>query len=130
MSMTRSGPKRCCRPAVARNTPPLTPTSSPNTTTSGSSCMARARARLTASTSVISGMGGTLQLVTLAGIRVRELAVEVIEHGLRCARSGGQIAFNGGLDQRLAFRGEPLLLGLAPGLLADKVGAEPRDRLL
>src|SRR6266581_4252286 len=56
VSNTRSGPKRCCSPTVARKTPPLTPTSSPNTTTLGSSSIARASAILTASTSVISGI--------------------------------------------------------------------------
>ena len=88
VSITRSGPKRFCRPTVARKTPPLTPTSSPSTTTFGSSCMARASARLTASTSVTSAMGGTLQLVALGGVDVRQLGVEVIEHGLRRARAG------------------------------------------
>ena len=57
VSITRWGPKRCCRPAVARKTPPLMPTSSPNTTTLGSSSIARARAKVTASTRVTSGMG-------------------------------------------------------------------------
>jgi hypothetical protein len=36
VSSTRSLPKVCDRPAVARNTPPLTPTSSPSTTTESS----------------------------------------------------------------------------------------------
>src|SRR6266404_7268095 len=48
--------KRGCNPTVARKTPPLTPTSSPNTTTFRSSSIARARARLMASTSVTSGI--------------------------------------------------------------------------
>ena len=36
VSITRWLPNSACRPAVARNTPPLTPTSSPSTTTESS----------------------------------------------------------------------------------------------
>src|SRR5690606_6293341 len=54
VSITRSGPKRSSRPAVARNTPPFTPTSSPRTTTRSSAAISYARARVTASTRVIS----------------------------------------------------------------------------
>src|SRR5581483_1302534 len=130
VSITRSGPKRFSRPTVARNTPPLTPTSSPSTTTLGSSCMARASARLTASTSVTSAMGAALQLAPLGRVDVRQPGVEVIEHGLRRARPHGEIALHRGLDALLAFGRQLLLLGLAPGLAADEVDSEPRDRLL
>src|SRR6478672_2430954 len=71
VSKTRSTPKRCCNPAVARNTPPLTPTSSPKTTTLGSSARARASAKLIASTSVTSGIL-VLDFLTLAGIGARQ----------------------------------------------------------
>src|SRR3990172_9336720 len=122
VSSTRSGPKRFCSPTVARNTPPLIPTSSPSTITFGSSCMARASARLTASTSVTSAMGGPSDLVSLGGVDVWQPGVEVIEHARRLAGRRGQIALDGCLDLALAFGGELLLLGLAPPLLADELG--------
>ena len=48
VSITRSSPKASCRPAVARNTPPNLPTSSPSSTTRSSARIARCRASLTA----------------------------------------------------------------------------------
>src|SRR5919198_1457852 len=130
VSNTRSAPKRCCRPAVARNTPPFTPTSSPNTTTSGSSASARARARLTESTSVVSGIGPVLDLLALAGVSLRQLCIQIVEHRLRRARAGRQVALGGGIDARLAFGPEPFLVGFAPSHPADEKGAQPCDRLL
>src|SRR5262249_25144237 len=118
VSMTRSGPKRFCSPAVARNTPPLTPTSSPSTTTLGSSCSARARARLTASTSVTSGIGRPPQLVALESVGPRQHGVQVVEHALGSTRSDCEIALDGGLDLTRALRRERFLLGLGPYLLA------------
>src|ERR1700677_660544 len=53
VSCTRSLPKRSCRPAVARNTPPLAPTSWPITTTSASCCISQPCAIAMASTMVI-----------------------------------------------------------------------------
>src|SRR5437870_1238635 len=124
VSSTRSEPKRCCSPTVARNTPPLTPTSSPSTTTPGSSARARASARFTASTSVTSGTGRS-QLLALAGIGLGQRGVEVIEHGFRRARPGRQVVLDRRLDALLAFGGEPLLLGLAPRVPADEVSPQP-----
>ena len=49
VSCTRFLPNCSCRPAVARNTPPLTPMSSPNTTTVGSCVISHVCARLMAS---------------------------------------------------------------------------------
>src|SRR2546430_1807756 len=48
VSITRSGPNSSYRPAVARNTPPNLPTSSPSTTTRGSRRISSRRASLTA----------------------------------------------------------------------------------
>src|SRR5271167_2727420 len=127
VSITRSAPNRCCRPTVARKTPPLTPTSSPSTTTAGSSSMARASARLTASTSVASGIGASCQLATLAGIDARQFGVEMVEHGLRRARGRRQIALDGRIDLLLALARERLLLGLVPSVPTDQIGAQPRD---
>src|ERR1700720_2424071 len=55
VSCTRSLPKRSCSPAVARNTPPFTPTSCPITTTLASCCISQPCAIAMASTMVIFG---------------------------------------------------------------------------
>src|SRR6266481_278840 len=130
VSITRAAPNRCCSPTVARKTPPLTPTSSPSTTTLASSSMARANARLIASTSVSSGIRASAELRPLARVASRQLGVEVVEHRLRRARRGGQIALDRRLDLLLALGRESFLLRLAPCLLAHEIGAQPRDRLL
>src|SRR6266516_1994891 len=130
VSITRSAPNRCCSPTVARKTPPLTPTSSPSTTTLASSCMARANATLIASTSVSSGIRASAELRSLARVGSRQLGVEMIEHRLRRARRERQIALDRRLDLLLALGRELFLLRLAPRFLADKIGAQPRDRLL
>src|SRR5439155_1911857 len=54
--MTRAFPYFSKRPSVARNTPPMMPTSSPNTSTRSSRCISSARAWLTASTTVRSAI--------------------------------------------------------------------------
>src|SRR5437868_2947669 len=130
VSITRSALKRCCRPTVARKTPPLTPTSSPRTTMLASSSMARASARLMASTRVSSGIAVSAELRPLAGVGSRQLGVEVIEHRLRRARRGCQIALDRRLDRFLALGRKLFLLRLAPGLLAHEIGAQACDRLL
>src|SRR6266536_353298 len=130
VSSTRSDPKRCCSPAVARNTPPLTPTSSPSTTTLSSSSMARASARLTASTRVSSGIGAWLQRSALARISGRQFRIKVVEHGLRLARDGREITLHRSLHALLALGDELLLLRLGPRLAADQIRAQSRDRLL
>src|ERR1700758_4880437 len=121
VSITRLGPKRCCSPTVARNTPPLTPTSSPSTTTAGSSSMARASARLTASTSVTSAIRGPLELVALAKIGAWEFCIKMIEHGFRQTRAHRQIARDSGFDALLALGRKPLLVVLAPRLFVDEI---------
>src|SRR5256886_4238500 len=130
VSITRSAPKRCCSPAVARKTPPLMPTSSPSTSTLPSSSMARASARLIDSTSVTSGIGASAELRSLAGVASRQFGVEMIEHRLRRARRGRQIALDRRLDRFLALGRKLFLLRLAPQLLAHEIRAQARDRLL
>src|SRR6516225_2064966 len=134
VSMTRSAPKRCCSPAVARKTPPLMPTSSPSTTTFGSSSMARASARLMASTSVISATfgspAGPLELLALAGIDRGKLGIEVVEHRLGRPRWRRQIALHCRLDALMAFGDQLLLVRLAPCLLSNEIRPQARDGLL
>src|SRR5262245_61505304 len=126
VSITRSGPKRCCSPTVARKTPPLTPTSSPRTTTFESSCMARASAMLMASTKVTSGMRRAFDFIALGDIGLRQLGVEVVEHGFRPARPYCQIALNRCVDLALTLGGKLFLLGFAPGIASDEMSAEPQ----
>src|SRR5690606_23585217 len=57
VSKQRSGPNSSCRPAVARNTPPRLPTSSPNTHTRSSLRISVRRPSVTASIRVIVAMG-------------------------------------------------------------------------
>src|SRR4249919_903459 len=91
VSSTRSDPNVACKPAVARNTPPLTPTSSPSTTTVSSLRISYARAWVIASISVIaagaavagSAMATALPCDGFGTLREqvrRRIAVEVIEH--------------------------------------------------
>src|SRR5690554_3991041 len=124
VSMTRRKPKRSCNPRVARNTPPLGPTSSPSTTTSGSSVMARCSARLMASTmhSVFcSAMltsrqsPGPLQpLVPLRCITGGQLLVQVIE-GCRWLRLGERAeGLHRSVDLLTQLPVQALLLRLVP----------------
>src|SRR5947208_12819863 len=129
VSRTRSGPKRVCSPTVARKTPPLMPTSSPSTTTSGSSSIARASARLTASTNVTSAIALSRELAALRDISLGQIGIEMIEHGFGSARLRCQVAFDRRLDALMALRGELFLVRFAPHLLAGEKGSQPRDRL-
>src|SRR5690348_7513791 len=132
VSATRSGPKRCCRPAVARNTPPLMPTSSPMTTTRSSSSIARASARLMPSTSVMFDIALRLlaELGGLPGVLARQPRVEMLEHLLRPRRRRIEVRLNHLLHMHRGVLGERLLLGRRPGALGVQPGAQPQDRLL
>src|SRR2546426_7050499 len=117
VSATRSAPKRCCRPAVARNTPPLMPTSSPRTTTRSSSSMARASARLIASTSVMFDIALRLlgELRQLHRVLPRQPRVEVLEHLLGSRRRRLEVGLHHLLHVRSGFFRQRLLLRLRPG---------------
>src|SRR5689334_2438144 len=132
VSATRSAPKRCCRPAVARNTPPLMPTSSPSTTTRSSSSMARESARLTASTSVMLDIA-LLFLRKLGNLRCvlpRQPRVEMLEHLLRPRRWRIEVGLHDLLYVRLRVPGERLLLGGCPRAFRVEPAPQPEDRLL
>src|SRR5882672_11065655 len=132
VSATRSGPKRCCSPAVARNTPPFRPTSSPSTTTLSSSSMARASARLIASTSVMFDIALRLlgKLRELHGVLPRQPGVEVLEHLLGTRRRRLEIGLHHLLHVPGRFFRERLLLSLRPGAFAVQPGAQAHDWLL
>src|SRR6267378_1227346 len=129
VSRTRSGPNRFCNPTVARKTPPLRPTSSPSTTTSGSSSIARASARLMASTNVISGIALSREFAALRGIDLGQFGIEMIEHGFGSTRLCCQVALDRRLDALMALRGKLFLLRLAPHFLTDEIAPDARNRL-
>src|SRR5690348_11574066 len=109
VSTQRSGPKRSRRPAVARNTPPERPTSSPSTSTSASRSSSTCRQSLTASTSVSSAKPALAQ----GGRRVD---VGVGEDELRVGRR----LRLGGRDP-----GPQRLRRLGPDALRDRVREQP-----
>src|SRR5262245_548300 len=82
VSTQRSGPKRSRRPAVARNTPPARPTSSPMTITESSRASSTWKQSLIAST-ISSSANGTshdaAQLREIRGERLRRVRVRVVE---------------------------------------------------
>src|SRR6267142_6246962 len=125
VSATRSGPKRCCSPAVARNTPPFSPTSSPITTTESSSSMARASARLIASTSVMFDIALRLlgKLGELHGVLPRQPGVEVLEHLLGSRRRRLEVGLHHLLHVRRGLFRERLFFGLRPGAFRVQPGA-------
>src|SRR5438270_7273852 len=131
VSATRSLPKRFCRPAVARNTPPLMPMSSPSTTTRSSSSIARASARLTASTSVMLDIALLFlgQLDGLPDVLRRQPRIEMVEHLLRPGRWRIEIGLHHLLHVRLRIAREGLLVRLCPRALGVQPGAKAQDRL-
>src|SRR5205085_4017963 len=135
VSSTRSAPKRSSSPSVARKTPPSAPASSPTTRTDGSSAMARASARLTAWTRVISGMAAASpsrqveRRLALVGEILRQCLVGEIEHRFDPLRRGREISFRRALDRQGDLGQEPLLIRLAPHAGGDKIVAQPGGRL-
>src|SRR4051812_31985813 len=131
VSATRSVPKRFCRPAVARNTPPLMPTSSPSTTTRSSSSIARASARLTASTSVMLDIALVFigQLDRLPNVLRWQPRIEMVKHLLGPRRRRIEIGLHHLLHMHLRLAREGLLVLLRPHALGVQPGAKAQDRL-
>src|SRR5512147_34282 len=135
VSMTRSAPKRACKPTVARNTPPFTPTSSPRTTTSGSRAISPATARLTASTRLTSAMSivaaarKASRFVALRFEHRRQGRVEAVEHGVGTRRRNREIIVDRAIDPIAAFALERFFLVLVPGADAGEVIAQADDGL-
>src|SRR5918996_228312 len=131
VSSTRSSPNFSCRPWVARNTPPLTPTSSPSTTTRSSSLIARASARLMPPIRVVSGMvasPGCRDL--LLGIGRRQDRIEMVEHRFRRHWRRRQIALDRSIDLAVDLVDQPLFGILGPGAGGAEVAAQAGDRVL
>src|SRR5215472_669354 len=134
VSRTRSAPKRSRSPSVARNTPPSAPTSSPNTSTEASSDIARASARLTAWTSVISGIAASLprhaqRRPALLDKILWQAFIGEVEHRLRPLRRRREIGFGGSLDRQRDLGEQLLFVRLAPHAGGDEMVAQPGDRL-
>src|SRR5690349_14930121 len=129
VSKTRAEPKRCCRPAVARNTPPFAPTSSPSSTTLSSAASSCASAWVTASTSVISLMARASHCVALLVQRRGQLREQMLEHRLRWAWRYGEELGNGLLDARVARLACHGFLRLAPELFAHQVRLQACQRI-
>src|SRR5215472_9276593 len=131
VSNTREGPKRLSRPSVARKTPPLTPTSSPSTSTRASISMARASAMLTAWTSVASAtaVGPLHRLAALLRELRRQRRVEIVEDRRWRLRRHGHILVDGRGDLGRTVGQQPLLILLAPDPGRRQIFAQPRDRL-
>src|SRR5262245_2179840 len=129
VSITRFGPKRSSNPSVARNTPPFLATSSPNTTTRSSSCMARASAMVMAESMVASAISATHELFALPGKRRRQRLEEMIEHRFRLGRRDCRVFGDGSLDLLLAFGEELLFVFLRPPSLRAEIGAQTRERI-
>src|SRR5437762_11339339 len=136
VSTQRSEPKRSRRPAVARNTPPARPTSSPITSTSGSRASSMCSASLTASTSVSSATKVSRRLDV--GVREEELGIR------RRLRFGGgdpgahdvlRLPARGG-DDRVVEEAEPLqeplvlAHALARAFLLDPLLVDVRARVV
>src|SRR5580700_5470137 len=128
VSCTRVLPKRCCRPTVARNTPPFAPTSSPSTITDGSHSISQACARLTASTIVsfaiytgpgvdsVTGRRIAARFFALCLQPVRQLRIQVVEHGVGRLLRGGKVLTHRRVDLLAAAVPQCLLRLLIPQL--------------
>src|ERR1022692_2962087 len=136
VSWTRSLPKRSCNPAVARNTPPLTPTSCPITTTLGSCCISQACAVAIASTmvtlanSVAAGLGAvTARGFALLLQMLRNGGEQEIEHGIRRLLRGAEVLADGRFDLGSAIPQQSLFLVRIPDSRFGEKRAHTQQRL-
>src|SRR5229473_5402092 len=132
VSWTRSLPKRSCSPAVARNTPPLAPTSCPITTTLASCCISQPCAIAMASTMVIFANSMTAGLRSVfAGDEAllvqmrRQGGEQMIEHRVGTRLRLGQVVGHGRIDLQRALFQQGLFLGGIPSSGADQKGPNP-----
>src|ERR1700733_12415952 len=136
VSCTRSVPKRACSPAVARNTPPLTPTSCPSTTTFSSCCISQPCAIAMASTMVIfaNSMTAGLRAVfsrrraLLAQVR-RQRREQMLEHGVRRGLGALQVFADCRINRARAIHEQRLLLRLRQGARLVKICPQPLQGL-
>src|SRR3989442_1814616 len=135
VSTTRSAPKRACSPAVARKTPPFTPTSSPRTMTAGSCASSCASARLTASTRLTSATWFSAsrrkasRCIALLLERGRQCRVKEIEHRVRTGCRYRKVIVDRPAHLLGAFALQRFFLALVPGAAPREIVAQPRNRL-
>src|SRR5690348_16012038 len=135
VSSTRSSPNFSCRPTVARNTPPLTPTSSPSTTTESSCCISYASAWVTASIRVMAAMSvrsffqRERKVALLFQVR-RDLGEGVVEHRGHRLHLAFEIGIHFVVHPLVALVLQRLFLLLVPGLVRFEVHAQALDRIL
>src|ERR1700712_17128 len=143
-SITRLKPKVSRKPWVARNPPPLTPTSSPSTTTFSSSLMARCIARLTASSRLtFLSTDGSFNMVgpsittrhalkeplSLIGEGRRPLCVNVIEHRFRGLIACAFEVIHRLLNKALTLSNQRLFARFIPHPLTGHERLQALDRL-
>src|SRR6185369_3452975 len=126
VSITRSAPKRSCRPSVTRNTPPSRPTSSPRMTIRLSRSISWRRARLMACTMLRCAISEFLQL---PGLTRAERCAGMFEHLRRDRREDG---FHG-QHRVVDGHGRALLhlfpVCLIPELLLCHIPLQSQDRV-
>src|SRR5579863_5259575 len=135
VSCTRSLPNLSCSPAVARNTPPLAPTSCPITTTFASCCISQPCAIAMASIMVIFAKSMTAGFCAVFARR-SALFLQMCRHGRKKMlehRVGGGPGLRGvgadrGLDLRGAFLQQARFLGGVPDAGIDQKRANPYQR--
>ncbi len=132
VSTTRSAPKRCCRPSVARNTPPDLPTSSPSTITRSSRSISSPRAEQIASTMLNVGhrrAPSLEQLGPLGGEARRILGPDVVEQQRRVGRPDRRHLGDGAVDLRGAPGRGCVFGGVVPAPGGAHPGAEADQRV-
>src|SRR5580692_12083396 len=132
VSCTRSLPKRSCSPEVARNTPPLAPTSCPITTTFASCCISQPCAIAMASTMVIFANSMTAgfravfarnaPLLMQMGGQVRK---QMFEHRIGRWLRSPQVFAHRRIDRRRALLEQRLFPGGIPDSRIDQKFADP-----
>src|SRR5438270_11187903 len=118
VSTQRFSPKRSRRPAVARNTPPARPTSSPITMTDSSRASSTCNASFTASTSSFSVIEAFAEVGRRDDVRVleHELRIRIrlrLGSGDACAHRVRRLRFYLGLEL-VAEDAEPAEIPLVP----------------
>src|SRR5665213_210151 len=135
VSKQRSRPYFFCSPSVARKTPPKKPTSSPNTSTSGSRPSITSMAEFSAWIMFIRAMRLHPHLLALLSQVPGHLLEHVLEHRRHAGtRAAGEGAVALGLLAGRAHRlGELLfqrrVLVVRPRSQRHQVAREPRDRI-
>src|SRR5271157_2414258 len=136
VSCTRSLPNLSCSPAVARNTPPLAPTSCPITTTFASCCISQPCAIAMASIMVIFAKSMTAGFCAVLARRGALLAQmrrhggkQVLEHRVGLWLRLREVLAHRGLDLLGARLLQALFLSRVPDAGIEHEGANPNHRL-